>query len=510
MSIRDSILLFIPALCLGGCSATPTHRTLARDAVAAMGGAERLQNVKTLTMKGGTGTRLRMGQMVKATDQESPAQLQDVVDIADLANGRASLDYALQLGGFMQHRHEILTKRADKPIGIDIVGTRPVIATSPGGLFSWGTQNSPEFLLRRNAVTVALAAAESASETQPATDKELNGKTYRYGTARTKSGEDLGLYFDPQTKLLAAYEVIDTESILGDVPAQYILSDYKTADGLTLPHHITVRKGGKDYSDIQFASIVVNDPAAEQVFAIPDSAAAEAEKAAAADEYSPMKIVKIGNGVYHAVGYSHHTLMVEFPQWLALVDSPYTETQGKVLFRAIREQFPTKPVKYVAVSHHHYDHIGGVRAAAAMGATILVEKGNEPVLRPLLEARHTHPQDELDKRRNSQPAQQVGSIEVYEGKKIISEGGQSLALFPVSFPEHVDPMVLAYASSSRALFQPDLYTPPATANGGPPAQHLLQAIRQLNLKVDTMVGGHGGTGTFADFVKAAGPAASSN
>jgi len=95
-------------------------------------------------------------------------------------------------------------------------------------------------------------------------------------------------------------------------------------------------------------------------------------------------------------------------------------------------------------------------------------------------------------------------------KKVISEGGQSLELYPVSFPEHVDPMVLAYASSARALFQPDLYTPPAAANGGPTAARLLGSIKELNLKVDTMVGGHGGVGTFADLVKAAAPAASSN
>src|SRR5438270_14098107 len=110
MSVLNSILLVISALWLSGCSAPSTPRTLAQDAVAAMGGAERLQNVKTLTMKDGTGTRLRIGQMVKATDQENPGQLKDVVDIVDLANGRASLDYALQTGGFMQHRHEILTQ----------------------------------------------------------------------------------------------------------------------------------------------------------------------------------------------------------------------------------------------------------------------------------------------------------------------------------------------------------------------------------------------------------------
>ena len=511
MSIRIRLsILLLTVFALVACSSTPTAKSLARESAGAMGGMEKLQSIKTLSMKDGAGTRMRMGQMVKAADEDNAGQLKNVVDVVDLANGRASLDYELQNGGFMQHRHEILTKRGDKLVGIEIVGTRPIIATSPGGLFSWGTQNSPEFFLKRNPVTIALAAAEAASDSQPAQDKELNGKMYKFASAKTKGGEDLGLYFDPMSKMLAAYEVLDTESILGDVPAQYLFSDYKAVDGIMLPHRITVRKGGKDYSDVQFASVVINDPAVEQVFAIPESAAAEADKAAAAGEYSPMKITKVGNGVYHAQGYSHHTMIVEFPQWLALMDAPYTATQTKALWQAIQEQFPTKPVKYVAVSHHHFDHIGGVREAAAMGATILVEKAHEPVLRPLLEARHTQPPDELDKRRNAQPPQTVGAIEVYEGKKTISEGGQSFELYPIAGSPHVDPMVLGYASSARALFQPDLYTPPSTMPGGAPAVHLLQSIKALNLRVDTMVGGHGGSGSWADFVKAAVPGPSSD
>src|SRR6185503_3708928 len=104
----------------------------------------------------------------------------------------------------------------------------------------------------------------------------------------------------------------------------------------------------------------------------------------------------------------------------------------------------------------------------------------------------------------------VGSIEVYEGKKVISEGGQSFELYPVSFPEHVDPMVLAYASSARALFQPDIYTPPSTMPAGPAAVQLAKSIKDLNLKVDIMAGGHGGVGSYADFLKAAVLPASSN
>jgi glyoxylase-like metal-dependent hydrolase (beta-lactamase superfamily II) len=189
------------------------------------------------------------------------------------------------------------------------------------------------------------------------------------------------------------------------------------------------------------------------------------------------------------------------------MDAPYTETQTKMLWRAIGEQFPSKPVRYVALSHHHYDHIGGVRAAAAMGATILVEAGHEPVIRPLLDARHTYPQDELDARR-AQPAAAVGVIETYQGMKVISQGGQRFELHAITGSPHVEPMVLGYVASARALFQPDLYTPPSTMPGGPAATHLAQAIRDLGLRVDVMVGGHGGVGTFADFLKAAAPQAS--
>src|SRR5262245_31674415 len=145
MSILNPFIGIIAAAAvMTACSSTPTARTLTQDAVAAMGGMEKLQSIKSLSMKGGTGTRQRLGQMVKATDQENPGQLKNVVDIVDLANGRASLDYELQIGEFMQHRHEILTKLGDKAVGVEIVGTRPIIATSSGGLFSWGTQNSPE------------------------------------------------------------------------------------------------------------------------------------------------------------------------------------------------------------------------------------------------------------------------------------------------------------------------------------------------------------------------------
>jgi glyoxylase-like metal-dependent hydrolase (beta-lactamase superfamily II) len=501
---RQSIVLTLAAACLSACSTAPTARHLAQDAVTAMGGKEKLQAIHTIVMKGGEGTRFRLGQLHKVGDAETPGQLRNVVETLDLAGGRASLDYELKSGDFTQHRHEILTKRGDQPVGIEIVPMRPIIATSPGGLFSWGTQNSPEVSLRRNVVSLVLAAAESAPDVEPTEDEEFNGKAAKQGMAKTRSGEDVRLYFDPQSKLLVGFEVIDTETMLGDVTSQYSLGDYKAIDGIVLPHHVRIRKGGKDYSDVQYASIALNEPAAEELFAIPDSASKEADTAIAAGDYTPLALTKIAGGVYFARAYSHNSMIVEFPAWLAVVEAPYTETQSRVLARLLHEQFPGKPIQYAVVTHHHYDHTGGVRGIAAQGATILVEKDHEAPLRELLEARHTHPPDDLDSRSHAHPPQKTGAIDVYEGKKVIRDGGQSLELYAIAGSPHVDPMVLAYVPGKRVLFQSDLFFP-GTGGGGPLAEHLLASIRKLNLRVDTMVGGHGGVGPFEELVKAAAP-----
>ena len=118
-----------------------------------------------------------------------------------------------------------------------------------------------------------------------------------FGTAKTADGEDIGIYFDPQSKRMVAFEVVDTEIMLGDVPAQYLFDDYKAVDGITLPHRVTIRKGGKDYSDVRYAAIAINDPQALAVFAIPESAAAEADRAVAAGEYTPLALTKVADKV---------------------------------------------------------------------------------------------------------------------------------------------------------------------------------------------------------------------
>jgi glyoxylase-like metal-dependent hydrolase (beta-lactamase superfamily II) len=497
-----TIALAVTAFWLAGCSSV-SQRQLAQDALTAMGGADKVMAIQTLSMTGGKGTRTKVGQPMTADGKDQVGQLANDVEVLDLANGRAYSDYEITVGTFMQHRHEVLTKTegaGGKPVGIESIDG-VTFATTPGGLFSWGTQNSPEWMLKRNPVSIVLGAAESASAADAAQEESFDGKMMKHAHAKTHEGEDVGLYFDPETKLLAGFEVLDTEPMLGDVTAQYMLSDYKEVNGVKLPHHIKIRKGAEDFSDIQYTSIAINDAKAAEAFAIPQAKGipAQAAQAATLPDSFPMKLEKVANGVYQAQAFRHHSMVVEFPTYVAVVEAPYLETQTRMLAQAVARQFPDKPIKYVAVTHFHYDHIGGVRAAAALGATILIEKRHESALKKVLDAKHTHPRDDLETARTTKKA--VGTIEIYEGQKIIKDGNQSLELHAF-MSSHAEPMVMAYVPSARALFQSDLWFPKTGAPASPETVELANAIKSANLKVDTMVGGHGLFGPFAEMTKA--------
>lgn len=454
----------------------------------AMGGKAALQAVQVLVMQG-SGVRNHLGQIGVTGGDDPEATLSDHIETIDFVNGHAAIDNQVTAGeGFAQHRTEAYTTWKGQRLGWGTTEGRPNIVTSTNGLFSWASHNSPDILLRRNPITIALAAANA---TGAATEMTLEGQSYWY-LPTTLDGETLGLYIDKQSSLLHAFTALDTETMRGDKDALYIYSDYRQTGPLQLPYSVQIRHGGTLFTRLQYDSITLDDQSALAIFEIPPEVTDQADQVVAlnGDAWVPLEWVEVAEGVIHIVAFSHHSMVVEFPNFVAVVEGPYTEGQSLTLARMIEERIG-KPIRYVVPSHPHYDHTGGLRGLASTGASILTAAGHEDEIRMIIESTHSNPPDTLAQ--HVIDGAEVGAVEVFSGKTDITEGEQSLLLFEVATIPHVNPKVLAFVLSSGVLFQSDLFF----GGPGPDAKALYEAIIELGLPVQQIVGGHGGVLPFA-------------
>src|SRR5690606_34332432 len=123
------------------------------------------------------------------------------------------------------------TRYKGQPLGWGTTEGRPNHVTSVNGLFSWATHNTPEMLLRRNAVTIALSALDA----QTLEERIFDGTSHWFLPTEL-SGEKVGLYIDKFSKRLRAWNVIDTETMRGDTDATYVLDDWRAVGNIELPH----------------------------------------------------------------------------------------------------------------------------------------------------------------------------------------------------------------------------------------------------------------------------------
>lgn len=136
-----------------------------------------------------------------------------------------------------------------------------------------------------------------------------------------------------------------------------------------------------------------------------------------------MAVQEVATGIWLLAGQSHHSVVVEFADHLTLIEAPQSELRTMAVIARARELRPDKPLTQMVMSHHHFDHSGGFRAAVSEGLTVIVDKASVSFFEAVAKRPSTLAPDALA--RNPKPATIVG----VDGEMVLSDKTMTVNLY---------------------------------------------------------------------------------
>jgi hypothetical protein len=309
--------------------------------------------------------------------------------------------------------------------------------------------------------------------------------------------------------------------VYGDMDYEMRYTRYQDIDGVMFPMQLHTHQAdprlnsAHNYYQYDIVNVKINGDVA--ISPVPDTV-----KTAVA----PIPVVEsmeLANGVWRLAGGSHHSLLVEFRDYVAIVEAPKNEARSLAVIAEATRLVPDKPIQYVINTHHHFDHAGGLRTYLSQGTTIVTHESNKQYYLDILfhPAPRTLQPDRMSKfnpmywiSRRPAPIETVDGDVRRTGKYVVTDGEQILEVIRVqdmayelgdnSLREgiHSEDMLIAYLPKEGILMNADLYSPRGQALQGPTVgmRTLHENIKKLKLNVERHVPVHGGITTHEEFL----------
>jgi len=268
-------------------------------------------------------------------------------------------------------------------------------------------------------------------------------------------------------------------TVLGAMPVSTSFSEYKDFGGVQFPTRIVQSQGGHPTLDITVAEVTPN--AAVEI-AVPEAVASAAP--------APVTVAseKLADGVWFLAGGSHHSVLVEFQDHVAVIEAPLSPERSEAVMAEVEKLVPGKPLRYLINTHHHFDHSGGVQAYAAKGVTIVTHEMNVPFYQGLFSG---------------------GTFEAMGDHKSLSDAARSLEIHLVQGNTHNEGLLMVYLPKEKILVEADAFSPrpgPPPSPANPFSVNLHENIVRLNLDVERIVPIHGTVVPLTDLKTAIGQA----
>ncbi len=379
---------------------------------------------------------------------------------------------------------------------------------------------NPQLYLRK------LARDESAGTIKA--DAELDGRAHHV----IEVSDDVlpvELFVDAASGRLSKLRTLQNDHIWGDVSTEVTYSDWSTPEGsgLMFPHQVELAIAGKTLRTDTRTNVVINPDFRADAFALPDEPRTEVDEAAAQrggvssqyvtrwhaiglpfgdqDQTSVAATAVAGDpDVQHLTGGTHHSLAIKLGEGIVVVEPPLNEARSRAVVNKLDELWPGAPVSHLILTHHHFDHMGGIRTYAAAGATIVTSELNSSYVEEALRSSHTLVPDEL-----AGLASPDWSIEAVpaDGEFSLEEGGRSVKARHIP-TVHNEDMLVIYVPESRLIFESDIYVMPGGFPAHQPlpppfadwARGLRDGLAALDWEIDWIAGGHGGVAPFTDLL----------
>jgi glyoxylase-like metal-dependent hydrolase (beta-lactamase superfamily II) len=313
--------------------------------------------------------------------------------------------------------------------------------------------------------------------------------SFKVGDTQVKASVGAG-------NLITSVRTTGDAAVLGDTVTETTFSNYEENRGVKFPMRIVQKQGGYPILDL---TVITVRPQSNVLIDVPSAVQSAAAPAPAAVRVDTQKVA---DGVYYLTGGSHHSVVVEFKDYVAVIEAPQTDERAVAVFDAVKKTIPGKPIKFVVNSHNHFDHLGGVRAAMAEGYTVVTQSSNKLYYEKIAAMPHTIVPDRLAK------AGKKPVVEAVLDKRVFTDDTNTLELYRLS-TDHCDSMLVAYLPKAKLLVEADLWNPPA-ANAplpvavNPVIVQLVDGIKKLNIDVQQIAGLHGRLATVQELRTAAG------